>query len=100
MHRCAAVAEPDIKLCNCCYACSIECCDPSESVLMENGEEVHRLGSFTYGDGLWAHIVEDDGCFVLVIPTGSGRHRWTTHWFPEALQAVRSLLPLTEGRDE
>jgi len=41
------------------------------------------------------HIDQDDGCYVLVqIDSVTKSGRWQHHWFPEAVEALKTLPPL------
>lgn len=37
------------------------------------------------------HIDQDDHCFVLVSIDDFGKGKWVTHWFPEAVDALKTL---------
>ena len=44
------------------------------------------------------HIAEDDNCYVLVSVDDSGRGKWVNHWFPEAVEVLKTLPPLDSNK--
>jgi len=42
-----------------------------------------------------AHVIEDDHCYVLLLGSSSeGIFKETAWWFPEAVRAMKALLPV------
>jgi len=69
---------------------------PDPVATLENGSEIEPLITLVNDHGTKAHIVVDDHCYVLThgAVSTNKRVRWTTHWFPEAFEAARTLPPL------
>ncbi len=60
--------------------------------ILENGEEVQPLITLVDENRCVAHIIQDDHCFVLVLPCTNGRYRMVKHWFTEAAQALANYM--------
>ena len=55
------------------------------------GTPVVTLAGTGLNSGARAQIAYDDGCVVLYLAAGAGPYRQTTHWFTEAVLALRQL---------
>ena len=74
---------------------------PDDQCLLSNNEAVNPLATLKDEHGGVSHITKDDGCIVLANNTGRYRggsneesvelFSWATHWYPEALAALRTL---------
>jgi hypothetical protein len=60
---------------------------PDASVTTRNGNRITPVATLKDEHGGVFHIIKDDSCYVLV----SNRGKFTFHWFPEAVEAVKSL---------
>ena len=64
---------------------------PDEKAKMENGKEVTPLLTLKDEYGGVAHIIEDDHCYVLVNGGITRNFKMTHHWYPEAIDALKTL---------
>jgi hypothetical protein len=39
-----------------------------------------------------SHIIKEDGCYVLINGNNKSEFRPTTHWYPEAVDALKTLV--------
>ncbi len=60
--------------------------------LYEDGELITPDVTLISEYGGVAHIDKDDSCYVLVlIDSETGLGSWTHHWFPEAVDVLKTL---------
>lgn len=69
---------------------------PDKVIAMGPDSTGTPLATLKDGCGAFAHIVEDDHCFVLVLG-GQQPQQFATHWFKEAAEALCGILKATEG---
>ena len=66
------------------------------TISMESGEVAHPVITLIDEHGDKAHIIVDNNCYVLCVvkrvpDEGKTYYQETTHWFQEAVTALRSL---------
>jgi hypothetical protein len=73
--------------------------EPEPEITLENGSTAAPLLSLQDDYLNTAHIIEDDHCYVLCVPSTEkhGKMVMTPWWFPEAFEAARTLPLLTHG---
>lgn len=64
---------------------------PDSNVTLENGSEVMPVATLKDEHGGVSHIIEDDSCYVLVNGSADRGFRTVKHWYPEAVEALKSL---------
>jgi len=67
---------------------------PDETVTLENGSVYTPLATLKDEYGGISHIIEDDHCYVLVNESVARGFRTVKHWYPEAIDAVKTLPTL------
>jgi len=67
--------------------------NPDPIATLDNGSVLTPLATLKDEHGGVAHIIEDDHCLVLVLNAGrkDDRVQMTSWWFPEAVEASRTL---------
>lgn len=68
---------------------------PDSAAYLTNGSKVTPLITLADDHGGLSHIIEDDHCYVLINDSGSGKCGMSCHWYPEAIEALKTLpLPV------
>jgi len=71
---------------------------PDPTATLDNGEELQPLVTLKDEYGGISHIIEDDHCYVLVNDVrGDGLCRMVSHWYKEAVDALKTLPPFNES---
>ena len=66
----------------------------ADYAVLDTGATVTPVATLKDEWGGVAHIIEDDHCYVLILNQSSqqsGTFRMSTHWFPEAVDALKTL---------
>ena len=64
----------------------------AKTITLENGSKMKPIASLKSQHGGKAHIIKDDGCYVLVLMI-DGKYKTTKHWFREAVEVMRKIGP-------
>ncbi len=64
---------------------------PDPKIRMENGSVVTPVATLKDEYGGISHIIVDDHCYVLVNGSNDRPFRSVKHWYPEAVDAMRTL---------
>ena len=64
----------------------------AKTITLENGSKVKPIASMKSQQGLQAHIIKDDGAYVLVVQE-NGEYVTTKNWFREAVEVMRKIGP-------
>ena len=64
---------------------------PDEEAVGGNGNTVTPLATLKDEYGGISHIIEDDHCFVLLNGSKDRPFQKTYHWYPEAVEAIKTL---------
>jgi len=67
---------------------------PDEVAFMEGGNRFNPILTLKDEYGGVSHIFEDDGCYVLAQGSKGGKFNKVYHWYPEAVDALKSLPTL------
>ena len=65
---------------------------PDPIALLENNSEIHPVATLKDEYGGVSHIILDDHCYVLCNGSAdNGIFTMVKHWYPEAVDAMRTL---------
>jgi len=64
---------------------------PDVIAYIEGGGRINPLATLKDEHGGVSHIIDDDGCYVLVNGSRRGKFTKVYHWYPEAVDAMKSL---------
>ena len=64
---------------------------PEKSVTLKNGSTATPVATLKDEYGGVSHIIEDDHCFVLVNGSEDRGFDTVKHWYPEAVEAMKTL---------
>lgn len=64
---------------------------PDRQAKLKNGSTIFPLCTLTDEYGGKSHIVVDDGCYVLANGNDRDNFGFSSHWYREAVIALRSL---------
>ena len=64
---------------------------PDESAFLKSGSRINPVATLKDEYGGVSHIIMDDGCYVLVNGSRGGEFAKVYHWYPEAVDAMKSL---------
>ena len=66
---------------------------PDEIAFMAGGQRnrINPVATLKDEHGGVSHIITDDGCYVLVNGSSGGPFTKVYHWYPEAVDALKSL---------
>lgn len=64
---------------------------PDRKAVTNSGAEVTPLATLKDEYGGISHIIEDDHCFVLLNGSEDRPFQKTYHWYPEAVEALKTL---------
>ena len=64
---------------------------PDFQVVMDSGSTTKPVATLKDEYGGISHIIKDDHCYVLVNGNSEGVFRKTYHWYPEAIDAMKTL---------
>ena len=70
---------------------------PDFQVVMNNGCTIKPAATLKDEFGGISHIIVDDHCYVLVNGNSDGVFNKVYHWYPEAVEALKQLPPLSIG---
>lgn len=65
--------------------------NPDEEIVLNNGVLAHPVVTLKDEYGGVAHITKDDHCYVLVLWIEQRNCVSVTHWFAEAVDALKDL---------
>jgi len=66
--------------------------NPDSVAFLDNGSSITPIATLKDEYGGVSHIIIDDHCYVLVNKLGkSGSFIMTHHWYPEAVDAMKTL---------
>jgi len=68
---------------------------PDKEAIFGSGAKFEPVATLKNEHGAVVHIATDDHCYVLCKKWPDDTCRWITHWFKEAVEALK-LLPLPE----
>jgi len=64
---------------------------PDEVAFIDGGGRINPLATLKDEYGGVSHIINDDGCYVLVNGSRGGKFTKVYHWYPEAIDAMKGL---------
>ena len=64
---------------------------PDVRVMLRSGSVHAPVATLKDEYGGVSHVIEDDHCYVLVNGTEEGGFAAVKHWYPEAVEAMRTL---------
>jgi len=64
---------------------------PWAGAILDNGVTVTPVATLTDENGGVSHIIEDDHCYVLINGKLTSRFTMVKHWYPEAVDAMKTL---------
>lgn len=64
---------------------------PDKGAQLANGSFLTPLATLTDEFGGCSHIIKDDHCFVLVNGAKGKLFKMVKHWYPEAVEALKTL---------
>lgn len=64
---------------------------PDEEAVLNNGVMMYPVATLRDEFGGVSHIVVDDHCYVLVNGSSKGGFSAVTHWYAEAVEAMKTL---------
>jgi hypothetical protein len=67
---------------------------PNFQVVMDNGVTIKPVATLKNDAGGVSHIIVDDHCYVLINEFDGVGHK-VYHWYPEAVEALKTLPGLT-----
>lgn len=67
---------------------------PDSNVTLGRGSEVTPVATLKDEHGGISHIIKDDNCYVLVNGSADGGFKMVKHWYPEAVEALKTLPTL------
>ena len=65
--------------------------EPWAGAILNNSVPVRPVATLTNDSGGVSHIIEDDHCYVLINGSITSRFSMTHHWYPEAVDALKTL---------
>jgi len=64
---------------------------PYGKAILDNGSTTTPVATLINESGGVSHIIEDDHCYVLVNGGITRNFKMTHHWYPEAIDALKTL---------